>query len=244
MKRTFIFAILVLVVVTGCTGYQYRAVPFKAADSYPNHVEVFGAVIAAKAWANGMEANQAFGFDIKGAGVTPVQVVVDNKGPSTLSIVPAQTLVRDTEDQFWNLLPPNVALDRIDKKTRVGRVGSKGAATAVLGGAAGAILGAAYGVVSDRGVIRSAYKGAVAGAAVGAVKGGVEGYNDQESKSQIAMDLDSRGLKGKPLRPFEISQGFLFFPGEVNSASSLRIRIRNENTGQDKILELTFNQSQ
>ena len=90
MKRVHC-ALVILVWMTtffGCAGYQYKPVPFKAPESYPNHVNVAGAVIAARAWVDQAQAREAFGFDIKAAGLTPVQIVVDNKGDRTLAIDP------------------------------------------------------------------------------------------------------------------------------------------------------------
>jgi hypothetical protein len=229
---------LVLALAWSCTTYEYKAVPFKAAEAYPNRQEVYGAQFGAKAWLEAAEARTAFGFDIKGAGVTAVQVVVDHQGSQTLTLVPDQIFLLDDQDQYWELLPPQVALDRIEKHTRMGAVGKKGSTTAILGGAAGAILGAAYGIVSDRNVIDTAAKGAAAGAALGAVKGGADAADGDDNRDQIAGDLAGRELKGKPLSPQTISQGFLFFPGEVSSAKELRLKVRNEGTGEVQTLQL------
>jgi hypothetical protein len=239
MKKLIPLIILTAVLVgLGCTGYEYKPVPFKSAEAYPNHQVVFGAVIAAKAWTDNAEAASAFGFNIRGAGLTPVQVVVDNKGPNSLTIVPDQTLLVDSEKNMWNLLPAEVAYERIDRNVAVSRMGGKGAKTAVLGGIAGGILGAAVGIVAGGDVGEAAMRGAAAGAAVGAVKGGYEGLEDPRSKQVIADDLRTKGLKDKPMKPYEISHGFLFFPGEIKDASLLRLKIKNMNSGQVQILEL------
>ncbi|MEW5724924.1 MAG: hypothetical protein AB1896_17570 [Thermodesulfobacteriota bacterium] len=245
MRNKYIIGLLlVLFLAAGCSGYQYKPVPFKAAEAYPNHVTVFGAVVAAKAWTDEQEAWNAFGFNIRGAGITPVQVVVDNKGDHTLEIVPEQTRLMDTEDNIWDLLPAEAAYERIDKHVAMERMVGQGSRSGLLGGLAGGILGAAYGVVTGTNVGDAAMRGAAAGAAVGAVMGGAEGLNDPRSRELISQDLQSRSLKGKPLVPQEISHGFLFFPGEVKEAAVLRLRIRDIGTGEVSLLELNLRTGQ
>ena len=237
MRKYLALGLLAALLATiGCTGYQYKPVPFKAADAYPNNVRLFGAVIAAKAWTDNQEARSAFGFDIRGAGLTPVQVIVDNQGDNALTIVPDQTMIKDTEGNMWNLLPAQVAYERIDKQVALDRMGGNAVRQGGLGAAAGAILGAAIGVVTGGDVAEAAMRGAAAGAAVGTVKGGYEGLEDRRSKDLIAKDLQSRGLKDKPMKPKEISHGFLFFPGEVLQATVLRLKLKNLTTGQMEIL--------
>lgn len=239
-RRLGLGLIMALVLLWGCAGYEYKPVPFKAAESYPNHVTVAGAVIAARAWADNDEAWEAFGFDIRGAGLTPVQVVVDNKGSKSLILVPDQTLLRDSQDNLWNILPAGVAYERIDKNVRVSRMGGEGARQGALAGAAGAILGAAVGIISGSDIAEAAGKGATAGVAIGAVKGGAEGYRDPRSRSRISTDLKNRSLKGKAFKPHEIAHGFLFFPGEVKNPTQLRLKLREPGAKRVHIIQLSL----
>ena len=238
-KLTGVGALLVLLFVWSCAGYEYKPVPFRAAESYPNHVTVAGAVIAARAWADNAEASKAFGFDIRGAGLTPVQIVVDNKSNQALKLIPDQTLLRDTQDNMWNILPAQVAYERIDKQVRVSRMGGEGGKQAALGGVAGAVIGAAFGIITGSDIAETAGKGAVAGAAIGAVKGGVEGYSDPRSRSNIRSDLESKSLKDKPFSPMQLTHGFLFFPGEVVAPTVLRLKLHEMTTGEDHLIELS-----
>ena len=73
-------AIFLLVMVSACTSYERQVVPFKLPAAYPNAVEAADAFIAAKAYDDKDGAAAAFGFDIKGAGILPIQVIFDNKG--------------------------------------------------------------------------------------------------------------------------------------------------------------------
>jgi len=61
----------------GCsTSYKVKPLPFKTPASYDNIVTVAGAQVAAKAFNDVKQAKEVFGFDIHGAGMLPVQVVL------------------------------------------------------------------------------------------------------------------------------------------------------------------------
>ena len=70
--------VLALVIFSAActTSYKAKPLPFKAPTAFPNATEVSGAIVAAKAFADPTEASEAFGFDIRGAGMLPVQVVL------------------------------------------------------------------------------------------------------------------------------------------------------------------------
>jgi len=227
----------VLILAAGCARYEYRPLPFRAPESYANHQQVAGAVIAAKAFADPKEAQAAFGFDMIGAGLLPVQVIVDNKGPDSLALVADKILLQDSQQQFWQMLKAQAAYQRLVDKSKTAGMTDKGLSTAALGGAAGAIVGFALGVVSGSNVAESTSRGAVAGAAIGAIKGGVEGRTDQGTRSQISQDLQERNLKDRPFPPGEITHGFLFFPAEAKDPRLLRLRLHDKNTGAEYNLE-------
>ncbi|MCX5831604.1 MAG: hypothetical protein NT140_06925 [Deltaproteobacteria bacterium] len=93
MRRTkwlCLIVIFLLVAVAACTKYERQVVPFQLPAAYPNATEAAEATIAAKAYDGKDEAGNAFGFDIRGAGILPVQVIFDNKGAHSLEIVPAK----------------------------------------------------------------------------------------------------------------------------------------------------------
>ena len=228
---------LALILLAGCTRYTYRPLPFRAPESYANHREVAGAVIAAQAFADPKEAEEAFGFDMLGAGLLPVQLVIDNKGPHPLALVADKILLQDNRQQFWQMLRAQVAYERLVERNKAAGMVSQGASSAALGGAAGAIVGFALGVVTGSNVGESTSRGAVAGAAIGAIKGGVEGRNDQNSRNQISQDLADRSLKDRPFSPHAITHGFLFFPAEAKTPRLLRLRLQEKDTGAEYDLE-------
>ncbi len=241
-NRCCIAAVLCVafLVAAGCTRYERTVVPFKMPTAYPNATAVAGAVVAAEAFADSEKASRAFGFDIMGAGVMPVQVVFDNQGAHPLEVIPSKTFLVDASSNLWPILDEGLAYDRIAKKTDFGEVAPKAAKPALLGGAAGALIGAAIGIVTGTNVGEAAGKGAAVGAAAGATAGGLSGVNDQEVRRQIGDDLHTRTLEQKPIPAKEIAHGFIFFPAEASGAKELRLSIREIDTGVTHTLILPF----
>ena len=235
--------LMLLVLGLGCATYEYRQVPIQDTHAYPDYTTVFGATVAARVWTDPEEAIHDFGFDILGAGVTPVQIVLDNKGSLTLDLNTDQTWVKDAAGNLWEVLPAQVVYDRVNRYVAMGRVGSEAAKSGALGSAAGAILGAAIGIVTEGDVGRSVVKGAAVGAATGAVIGGARALGDEEAQRRIAGDLRSQCLEDKPFPPETLSHGFLFFPGEINEPVLIRLQLREVGTQNRKTIELGLGQT-
>ncbi len=147
-----LIAVLAVLWLAGCTSYEQRVVPFKMPAAYPNATTVADATIAAKAYDSDTEAEAAFGFDIRGAGILPVQVIFDNTGNHPLEILSDKTLLLDTENNLWPVLDERMAYDRLSKKTELGKVAPEAAKGGLLAGAAGAVIGAAIGIVTGHNV--------------------------------------------------------------------------------------------
>ena len=221
-----------IILVTACAKYERKVVPFKMPSAYPNATEVSGGVMAAKAYDDVKEAKAAFGFDIIGAGVLPVQIIFDNRGGHPIEIVPHQTFLVDIENNLWPIIDANLAYDRIEKKTELGKVAPEGGKTGLLAGAAGAVIGAAIGIVSGHNVGDAAMKGAAVGAAAGLTAGGAKGLTNEDVQAQIKEDLQTRTLENRAVKPKEIAHGFIFFPGESKKAKELRLQIKEADTGR------------
>ncbi|MFC1816867.1 hypothetical protein ACFL0M_13260 [Thermodesulfobacteriota bacterium] len=145
----------------GCsTSYKVKSMPFKSPASLKNVVEVDGAQIAARVFDETVEAKEAFGFDIRGAGILPVQVIFDNQGPHPLEINGQQTFLEDQKGNLWPILNQKTAYERATKYAQTEEIFKEGAYKGFLGAAAGAILGAAIGIVTGEGVGAAAGKGA------------------------------------------------------------------------------------
>jgi hypothetical protein len=231
--RQFVVSwITILFLFGGCTSHKTQVVPFKMPGAYSNATEVVGAMVAARAYVDPEEAQKAFGWDIRGAGLLPVQVVFDNLGEHSLEIEPSQTFLIDGEDNLWPILDSSLAYDRVMDKTEASRIGKGAAKPALWSGAAGAVLGAAIGIVTGENVGESAGKGAALGAALGATLGGAKAAAfEEDARAAISGDLMEKSLENKAVVPHSIAHGFIFFPGEPRGATELRLHLRVVETG-------------
>ena len=237
---TMVMVVLAVLLLASCTRYERQVVPFKMPAAYPNATAVADATIAAKAYDNTEEAQAAFGFDIRGAGILPVQIIFDNTGIHPLEVVADKTLIVDEDNNLWPILDQQMAYDRIARKTQYGEVVPEAAKGGFLAGAAGAVIGAAIGIVTGTNVGAAAGKGAAIGAAAGITMGGARGATDRDVYGQISEDLQKRSLERRAVAPHEVAHGFVFFPGEAKSAKELRITVRATDTRQTYPLILKF----
>ncbi len=92
------------------------------------------------------------------------------------------------------------------------------------------------GIVSGGRVGEGLGKGAVIGAAAGATVGGAQGYDEgDDARRTIIDDLNRKTLENKPI-PKGLAYGFLFFPGEAQSAKELRLQVAEADTGKAYVL--------
>jgi len=224
-----------------CTRYEQKAVPILHPSAYPNAAQAFGVTVGARPYADKAVAKDAFGFDIIGAGVLPVQVAFDHLGEDPVEVVASQTFLIDPQDQLWNILDQSMAYNRLEKSSEWGKMAPEAGKGAFLGAAAGAIVGAAIGIVSGGNVLETTGKGAAVGGAGGAVIGGAKGVQDhQDVKKTIRDDLRNRSLENKPIPPHAISHGVLYFPAEALQAKQLRLQLKNTRTGEVATLQMPF----
>lgn len=243
MKRHFAIGITVCFIVwlSACsTAYKAQPVSFKAPAASSHSISVSGAQFAAKAFDSKEEAKKAFGFDIIGAGMLPVQVVIDNQGPHTFEINGQQTFLEDQKGNMWQLLTTRVAYERATKYSKSGEIAKESAYKGMLGAAAGSIIGAAVGIVVGEDIGKSVGKGAAAGAAAGAVIGGATGYTSDKARRSITRDLQEKSLENKAIAPKSLAHGILFFPGEAVTARQLRLQVLEKESGQVHVLMLNF----
>ncbi len=244
MKRYtpfFILAFLCIIILfTGCSTYEVKPLPFKSPSSIDNAVNVAGADIAARAFADSKKAKETFGFDILGAGMLPVQVVFDNKGHNSLEVVGNQTFLEDKNGNLWPILSKDIAYERATQFAKTKEIFKEGAYKGFLGAATGAVIGAAVGIVSGENVAAAAGKGAAVGAAAGATIGGAIGYGSEDAIRSITSDLREKSLQSSEILPKSLAHGILFFPGEAVSAKQLRLQIKETDTGAVHVVQLDF----
>jgi hypothetical protein len=233
--------VMLFFLIGSCTSYKRQPVSFKMPSAYPNATEVFEATVAAKAYDDPKEAKEAFGFDVRSAGLYPVQVIFDNTSDHSIQIEPSQTFLVDGGGNLWAIIDSSLAYDRVSKKTEMSRIGKSGAKTGFLTGAAGALLGAAIGIVTGENVLESAGKGAALGGAVGATAGGaMAAGSGADARAQISRDLREKSLENKAIPPRGIAHGFIFFPGEAQGTGELRLQLRIVETGEQSIIRLAL----
>ncbi len=224
--------LIAAVTLSACTSYQSQFVSFRPPEAYANKQLVSGISLGGEAYADKKEAENAFGFDIRGAGLLPVQLVMNNQSGKTLEIVASQTFLVDNDGRYWQVVPNNVAVDRLENSTQLASFFGKGAGKgALLGVAGGAILGAALGIVSGKSVGQALGKGAALGAAGGAVIGGVKEGTSGEREHRITDDIRTKGLEGKQIPNENMANGFIFIPGEAKSAKEVRLQLREMESG-------------
>jgi len=243
MKKTptIILILLLTLISVGCsTAYKIKPLPLKAPAAFPNMVDIEGSQIAAKAFADAKETNEAFGFDILSAGMLPVQVVFDNQGTHPLEIIDHQTFLEDAKGNLWPILNNKIAYERATKYAETKKIFQEGAYSGFLGAAAGSLIGGAIGIVSGSNVAEAVGKGAAVGAATGATLGGAKAYGSDDARREIISDLREKSLENKPVEPKDLAFGFLFFPGEAGSAKKLRLQIRETDTGKVHVLNMNF----
>lgn len=241
MKRMIVAICLVFTVAafSGCApAYKAKPLSFKAPTSYPNYTQIDGVGIGARAYVSPERAKEAFGFDIRAAGMLPVEIVFDNEGRMPLEIDGGQTFLEDGEGNLWPILSTKIAYERATKYAKTNQVFESGAYHGFLGATAGAILGAAIGIVSGENAIRSAGQGAALGGAAGAVLGGAGSMGSDSARRSIMQDLRDKSLQYRPIPPGGLSFGFLFFPGEAKTARLLRLKIREGRNGPVHVLRL------
>jgi len=241
MKRVICIFIIVMH-LAGCATYKSQSVSFRPPKDYPNHLTVEGAELGAEAYVDPSKAEQAFGFDVCGAGLLPVQIVLDNQSGQGIEVLSEQTFLIDASDNYWKVLTTRQAVERVDKATKAGHIGKGAGSGAMYGTAAGAILGLAIGILTGR-VGQAAFKGAVLGASGGAVIGGSMAADDYSHESKISGDVHDKKVEGKTFPAGTLTNGFLFFPGEAASAKELRLQIRFRATGAVRTLLIPFNPS-
>ena len=240
-KNIMIATIALALIFSGCaTTYVAKPLPFKMPEAYNNAQTIGGAVIGARAFVDSKEASDNFGFNIREAGMLPVEIVIDNKGPHPLEINASQTFLVDKDDNLWPVLAKNFAYDRATRYAQTNETFKAGAYQGFLGSVAGAAIGAAIGVLTGDNIVRSAGKGAVVGAAAAGVSGGVNAYNDNDARHAIIDDLQSKSMQTRPIMPGGLSYGFVFFPGEAKSAKQVRLQIVEKDTGRIFPITMTF----
>jgi len=232
--------LLMCALLVSCMGYENRIPPVPLPSSNSDHVDVDGARVAAEAYADPEQAEKAFGFDIRGAGLLPVRLVIDNQSSSVVKVNPQQTFLIDRDGQAWPLLTGEQAHNRVASAVQFGTLVSNAAQDAAWGIGAGALTSFAIGLILDggfgSGFSNNLPEHAAVGASLGAIVGG--GQNTQVLEDRIRRDLIGKSLRNQRLQPGELAHGYLFFPGKDEARSAKTLRIGLELDGYPEVANL------
>jgi hypothetical protein len=237
--KTMAAVLLILIQVGGCTAYNSQYVPFRPPEAYANKQEVDGVAVGAEAYLDKNTAKEAFGFDIRDCGLLPVQLILNNLSGKTLQIVGDHTFLLDAQGNYWQVVANQSAVDRIEKSTQLAALGKGAGGGALWGAAGGAILGAAIGIASGHNVGEAMGAGAALGGAGGAIIGTGKEATSTDRQTRILNDIRTKGLEGKTIPIDHLANGFLFFPGEAKTAKSIKLQLRELESG--KVLNVTLN---
>jgi hypothetical protein len=237
--RKVISILIIAAHLSACATYESRSVSFRPPQDYANYQNTAGLLVGAESFADSKLAEQSFGFDIRSAGLLPIQVVIDNKSGQAVEVVAGQTFLIDDTNRYWKILTNGDAADRVQKATDSGAIAGGAGKGAAYGAAAGALLGLAIGVVSGRDVGSAVVKGGVLGGAGGAVIGGAsKAGDDRKREYKISDDVREKGVEGKIMQSESLASGFIFFPSEASSAKELRLQVRFRGDGRIQTLNL------
>jgi len=240
MIKTLTVALVIISQIAGCTSYKSQYVSFRPPEAYANKQEVGGVSVGGEGYLGVAEAEDAFGFDIRGTGLIPFQLVMDNKSGNTLQIVTEQTFLLDAEGNYWPVVANQVAVDRIEKSTQFAALAKGAGAGALWGAAGGAILGAAIGIATGQNVGKAAGAGAAVGGAGGAILGTGKEAVSTDRPTRILNDIRSKGLENKTIPRDHLANGFLFFPGEAKTAKTLKLQFKELESGATYNANLYF----
>lgn len=238
MRYLAVLGLLLTLSFSGCATYEPKVAPFKLPEAYQNVQRVADTYVAARAWNNEAEAQQAFGFNIIKAGLLPVQVSFDNRGAQTLAIVPSQTFLINLGQDLYPVLSNREAYDRVNRSTRVQETVKGVGRGGLLGGATGALIGAAIGVAAGHSAGSYALGGLATGAAAGGLFGGANAAGNTQVPRTITRDLSRHELKNTPIKPGELAYGLILFPGEAGAPQALRLQLKDLDSGQVYTLNL------
>jgi len=220
--------------------YENRIPSVPLPSSNDDHMDVNGARVAGEAYADPEQAERAFGFDIREAGLLPVRLVIDNQSASVVQVSPQQTFLIDRDGQAWPLLTGEQAHNRVASAVQWGETARNAAQTAVEGAAAGALTSSAIGLILDGwlngGMSNRLLDHTAVGAGVGAIVGG--GQDTQELEHRIRRDLIGKSLRNQRMLPGELAHGYLFFPGKDEARSAVTLRLGLEFDGYPQVVNL------
>lgn len=237
LKKLFLI-IFTSLSLLACSTYGDRVSPVPLPTLQDDHVNIGGVLLVARAYVDDDRAERAFGFDIRGSGLLPVKVVIDNQSGEGIRLLGSQTFLLDRKGQAWPLLSARQANERIKDRVQIVETVKGTGTSTVLMGAAGAIAGLAIGVLTGDNLGTAAMKGAVLGGATGAIFGAASRHGEIEN--DIAYDLADKSLQNQHIAAGALAHGYLFFPGRDEAESAQILRLSLLVKGQQRVVNISL----
>ena len=204
--------------------------PLAMPSSAPHSITVQGAVIAASAITDAERAQSTFGFDIRGAGLLPVRLSLDNKSRSTINIRPDQTFLIDKEGQAWPMLTQSQAYNRINRALEQGEIAIEQSESTKVLKTAVSTVGFALGMLLGRDVAGRPLRCFSVGAGL------AQDDACYMIENELRKDLANKGLKNQRILPGELAYGVLFFPGRDEAKYPRNLRLSMDLDGYPEIV--------
>lgn len=238
MLKKLFFILLIPFVLASCSRYSNRVSPVPLPALESDHVNVEGVLLVARSYVNEDIAEEAFGFDIRGAGLLPIKVVIENQSSESVQLLGKQTFLLDKKGQAWPLLTATQANTRISSQIQVLETALGTGTSTVLMGAAGAIAGLAIGVLTGDNLGEAAMKGAVLGGASGVIYGAAS--QNSKAGQNIAYDVSKKSFNNQPISAGALAHGYLFFPGLDEAQSTQILRLSLIINGRPQVVNISL----
>ena len=200
--------------LVSCSPPQEQSERVALSESQAEAVEAQGLRFQAMAYADPASAESVFGFDIRGAGLLPLRLSVQNRGTDTVRLIPSLTFLIDQEGRAWPLLTSGQAAIRLGRvpeqpppPNRQERVG-KDSFTAF-----------AFDLVTGPGFPQDAPP-------------------RLPNKDPVSQTFAAKGLRNPGILAGQLASALLFFPGSQASQGVSGLRIGYEQAGRQAFLTL------
>lgn len=112
MKR-ILCSLLLASLMAACAAGENGAPSIRPPQEFINYQNASGVMIGGEAHGDQKMAESLFGFDILGAGILPVQLVLDNRSGQGVEVVANRTYLVARGDERWKPLQNTEALARV-----------------------------------------------------------------------------------------------------------------------------------
>lgn len=224
MKR-YACMLITALLLAACAA-KSRTVAFRPPGDFYSYQNVLGLKVGAELFEDEKQAEEAFGFNIRAAGLLPMQLVLDNRTGQGVDIIAGQTFLVDENNRYWRVLSVKDAMARVQKYT-VGKGAGKSISPSQL-------QRLAFKVVSG-----SAEGVAIVAEPAASDATGKSGQ-DQNGESTGGEEYRHQDLEGKVMFAETLASGIVYFPGEVPSPRELRLQVKYRGENRYKTINLKF----